>query len=680
MSDQSKRHSLRRLFESLAAGDYNRPNMPWVCGDVEGGCPCPTGPTVKGTCPKVSECTPVQQGGRWVCDRSAERGGPCETEPLGGGPSPEGICCQQHSCRPQRSTRRRRGRLAIGAAVFAAGAFMMFIGSSWRSNLLAPGKLSLAHAQLIGRDHWKNRCSACHPGGASAATLVGADLNVDVAAAHSTQAALCVECHKNLIPPEHAFAAHGLPAEALPKKGRIDSQIVQAGFAAGIADMLPLGPGDQVACSACHQEHQGTDHDLTAISDGRCQACHAEQYQSFAIDHPEFSLWPFQRRTRIAFDHASHAGKHFASKKESFDCATCHVDSPDGTSKVLAGYEQSCSRCHDEGIHTSTREGLAILSLPMMDDRAIRDSGAELGPWPESATGDFDGELPAISKLLLASQPDSAAVLKRLGADFSFFDLDPSSESDAQDAATIAAGVRKLLSDIQERGHQEILDRTQKLQSGKRNTNSELVGGVPLELIANTRERWFGNARATPNSASAIEQASLQSAGGWFADDASLSLRYRPQGHSDPLLKAWIDLAVSLDDGQADLREAVLRELASAKSTGTCTSCHSVEETPLGTLVVNWQALDPRLKPRQFTRFTHRPHLTQPELEDCSHCHKMSQQPPNSLAAYSSRKPSQFAGQFEPISKSACVECHQPKAAGGACTQCHNYHVELSQP
>lgn len=690
-NENAKRHSLRRLFENFGVGDYDRPNLPWVCGQSEAGCPsCPTGPTSKGTCPKVAECTPVRDGNRWVCDRPAERGGSCDNDPLGGGPSADGVCCRQHSCRPQRNTRRRRGRLAVGSAVFAAGALMMFIGSGWRSELLAPGKLSLAHAQLIGREHWQNRCSACHPGGASAKTLIGMGSTEAIDEAHATQSDLCIKCHENLIPRDHAFAAHGLPASKLPRKQRVDAQVVQAGLASGIADLLPLGPGEVVACSACHQEHQGTDHDLTAISDSRCQACHAERYHSFASDHPEFGLWPFERSTRIAFDHASHAGKHFASKNESFDCATCHIDSSDGSSKLLAGYEQACSRCHDAGIATSTREGLAVIALPMLDDRALQDAGVKLGPWPAAAMGDFDGDLPAITKLLLSADPKSSAAIDRLGANFSFFDLDPDSDADARDAATLAEGMRKLVSEIATNGHEAILQRASHIHPAADRRQSiapnltmglktGLATGLPIDMLARIQQTWFGRSQANPDSSGAIQQASLHASGGWFVDDATLSLRYKPSGHGDPFLKSWITLAASLGDEHRDLREAALAELASANSTGQCASCHSIEQTSLGTLTVNWHALDPRDKPRQFTRFTHRPHLAQPELADCAHCHKISQQSPTSLASYSSRKPTQFTSQFEPISKSACVECHQPKAAGGACTQCHNYHVELDK-
>jgi hypothetical protein len=61
----------------------------------------------------------------------------------------------------------------------------------------------------------------------------------------------------------------------------------------------------------CHREHQGAEFDLTAMNDSGCQTCHQQRYESFAADHPDFGAWPYERRTRIAFNHSSHQAKHF---------------------------------------------------------------------------------------------------------------------------------------------------------------------------------------------------------------------------------------------------------------------------------------------------------------------------------------------------------------------------------
>ena len=500
---------MRRLLqnEQHSDNDYDRPNLPWVCGNAEGGCPCPLGPTAGGACPEVAECEPQKVGDEWQCTRSPARGGPCEEDPLGGGPAPDGTCCKVHRCRPIRSLRQRRGRMAVGMALFAVGALCVAIGSSWRTEALAPGELSQPHARLIAGS--ANRCSACHPGGVEAALGLPQD-PAHQAANATTQSALCMECHQEQFDRAHATDPHGISPAVLAVDQHSASH-----------------PAD-IACATCHQEHHGADHDLTYISNGRCQACHQQQYDSFASDHPDFGHWPYRRRTRINFDHNAHASKHFAAKGQEFSCKACHIDGPHGETKLTVGFEQSCAKCHTEDIALSASTGIRVLALPTLDDQAIAAAGGKLGPWPEGAVGDFDGELPAITKLLLAADPKAAAALERLRNDFSFFDLDPDSQSDTRDAALLAGELRKLVAGLAEQGHQEILSRVAKLAARPIHEQKDLAGAAPVALFSEASGRWF-RAGSTPSGEAAIDLAARQPAGGWLIDNAAYSLRL----HSD---------------------------------------------------------------------------------------------------------------------------------------------------
>ena len=69
--------------------------------------------------------------------------------------------------------------------------------------------------------------------------------------------------------------------------------------------------------------------------------------------------------------------------------------------------------------------GVPMFALPTLDVDALREAGHDIGPWPEEATGDFDGRLPPVMKLLLAGDPAAAEAMATLGADFDFFDVDP---------------------------------------------------------------------------------------------------------------------------------------------------------------------------------------------------------------------------------------------------------------
>ena len=98
----------------------------------------------------------------------------------------------------------------------------------------------------------------------------------------------------------------------------------------GVGDASHNGRPNDIACATCHREHHGAQFNLTAMDNVACQSCHQQRYESLATDHPDFGIWPYERRTRIVFNHASHSGKHFAEKKQAFDCRTCHVSDTSG--------------------------------------------------------------------------------------------------------------------------------------------------------------------------------------------------------------------------------------------------------------------------------------------------------------------------------------------------------------
>ena len=62
-------------------------------------------------------------------------------------------------------------------------------------------------------------------------------------------------------------------------------------------------------CATCHQEHKGVNFNLNKISNEQCRSCHVLKFDSFDGHHPNFENYPFERRTRIIYDHASHFGR-----------------------------------------------------------------------------------------------------------------------------------------------------------------------------------------------------------------------------------------------------------------------------------------------------------------------------------------------------------------------------------
>jgi hypothetical protein len=170
----------------------------------------------------------------------------------------------------------------------------------------------------------------------------------------------------------------------------------------------------------------------------------------------------------------------------------------------------------------------------------------------------------------------------------------------------------------------------------------------------------------------------------------------------DPVLTSWLALLAETPELDSRPLELVMfKELAKPTAAGLCASCHSIEETAPGQLVVNWRAFDGEAargrresfatggsdgrqsfsvakdsRPRAFTKFAHGPHLLLPQLADCAHCHALDDAAATA-ASYADLSPRTFVSEFRPLSKRQCVECHAANAAGDACQSCHNYHVDM---
>ncbi|MGI9430114.1 MAG: hypothetical protein ACR2NM_15750, partial [Bythopirellula sp.] len=523
---------MREPLQQFKGDIYERPNQPWICGLSDEGTPCPVGPGKLGRCPGAAACHPLREGDRWVCNRSLARGGPCET-----GPSPDGDCCQDYVCTPVRSLRARRGRFVMGCFLATLGGLCLMLSANWRNEVLAPGALSVQHAQLLQRGDTTKRCASCHSAGDQSLSqwlhqLVSAPSNTP------SQTELCLECHQNQIAKDSALWAHNIEPPVLLASS-------------DPASVRRLDPNQELACSTCHQEHHGANHDLTWMSDNGCQACHQQQYHSFATDHPEFQNWPTQRRTRIAFDHGSHQLKHFPKEKQEFACATCHTQDRDGAFQETLGYEDTCAKCHDSKIDTSWDAGVALFSLPMIDVAALQSSGHDVGQWPEDAADEFDGALPPITKLLLVADRRAADALEVLGADFDFFDVDPDDAAQLQAAAEIVRATKRLLYEFSIQGQAALRKRVEKIlgRALSKQEYSALTARLSAENLSVITDRWLprlqqemaaaGDGVPTSGSRLPPEQgrdAALNrvAAGGWLTDDPTLSIRYRPTGHADP--------------------------------------------------------------------------------------------------------------------------------------------------
>ena len=197
-----------------------------------------------------------------------------------------------------------------------------------------------------------------------------------------------------------------------------------------------------------------------------------------------------------------------------------------------------------------------------------------------------------------------------------------------------------------------------------------------------------GAAEATPSATPPPAPAAVAKSaedwvaiGGWFRPQDTFTLRYRPASHADPFLVAWLDAAAKLASRPAPpAAMAIFRQMADPQSAGICMKCHTVDQHGAITQV-NWQPTEARPKPRGFTTFSHAAHLSLFGNTACETCHQLNPKAQyakffsGESAALAERAPSHFESNFVPLSRAACVQCHQPKVAGDSCLLCHRYHA-----
>jgi len=791
----------------------------------------------------------------------------------------------QIPCKPVASLRAKRRRFTVICTLFTLGSLLLSFTVPASDDILAPGPLCSTHAQILAEEGG-NRCAACHSAGNDGFLAWAGSLFSKRSNLGPTQSELCLKCHEEnlmgqltaLAPLETSksdqrlFNAHGLPKDQLQSlTAKYTHSDSSPGFLASISTSLSASPGSssdgKIACSTCHREHNGSEADLTALTDSQCQTCHKNRFKSLAEGHPEFTNYPQERRSKIAFDHSTHFGKHFPSQSTSFDCRRCHLDDDFQNVMKLAPFEQSCASCHDQPIRDSVGSGIELINLPMLDIDTLTSVGIDVGDWPAAAQGDFDGRIPELARMLLYADVKARAAFEQLGDDFEFIDLDINDRAQMETASQLVWAIKRLLHDlsvdcdatISNRLRQIVNDekaefkiehftssvdpgtlrravnrwlptlskemRARNLErkeapakdpllgdsakptmrfasNGFRIQDDDILADNPLKkLVRNKTKRDqkgdtesksnrlpvlkklerpnmdLGNssnpnskvenkkrilnptlqdttlndkeqnriqnplysnpdddllainplsAKFSPNSVDGntapeilppqgsesppvqttspltnvdkqkkdipppansppsaissdvlwmnrlLDKSRTQRAGFWIEDDRTFSISYRPSGHADKFIQAVTDIAThnSNNDGTKRLMDQFLKPT----STGLCASCHTVDRIVGDRLAVNWNSMtrDPSI--REFTRFSHRPHLIQPQTADCSSCHELLVDV-DIQDSFSGFDPMKNKSNFRPTTKMDCMGCHQKGQASNSCTTCHNYHI-----
>ena len=180
-----------------------------------------------------------------------------------------------------------------------------------------------------------------------------------------------------------------------------------------------------------------------------------------------------------------------------------------------------------------------------------------------------------------------------------------------------------------------------------------------------------------PEAIQSVSGEDWASAGGWYREE--FILRYRPTGHADGFLRAWIEQAAAARMPGTVFGERLFERVAGAKAPGTCVKCHSIDRDENGSLSIRWRTKQPMPHVRAFTRFSHAPHFSLLDEKGCLTCHALDYDA-EYMEAFADRDPFTFSPNFRPVDKDQCNECHVPHEAGDSCVMCHNYHVGTFPP
>ena len=719
---------------------YERPNQKWVCGRLEHGCPCHVGPDKKGRCravnDKLFECTPWKDEDRWKCARPNSLGGACED-----GPSPTGVCCRQiPACQPRLSHRARRGRIIVYMMMFSASVLLIFLFGIFAKDFTSPGSLITPHSAITAKLEGQDDCSICHTaGGGNALAWVERAFAGHEAGIQESQK--CLDCHrqagdqKGKESESLALNIHGIRGERLQKstekvsKKKDDVELfpfsditnIKQSFVTSLAsrEIVKSEKGGkkeyhQVACSTCHREHHGRDFNLTKLTNEQCQTCHTVKFSSFAHGHPVFDHFPYDRRTRIMFDHTTHFQEYFEQKRQEGmknipdKCNACHKLDAGDQLMVVKTFEETCTQCHNKDV-LKVDENINVIRFPgfLMEDFYANSKQFRMRPkfskWP-SVDEEDTGEATDFMRLLLSKDKefedeDVAEYLQTF-----LFDLIAESPANEEKSEIKAINmyvlmIQRLCDEIAKEDTSALKERLEKILkvSIENETLNNLFPNVAdmLQVVQARVLPPINPKRKAKFSAFEFEEKELPT--GWYF--SGYTLRYRPRQHADPVMKAWLNLMAktyNTDKANPD-SETQGNTHYVMNSINRCLKCHSVDKSEDKDSVwkINWKPNKPSNQGR-FNRFSHAPHLALLDDVGCVKCHTLKKMTPpenpeegktydifvkaDYNEIYKGRDPHKFMSNFEFMQKDLCAKCHVKSRAGDNCTLCHNYHVNPFEP
>jgi hypothetical protein len=543
-----------------------------------------------------------------------------------------------------------------------------FVGTDGQQ-FLSPGPLISAHSTI-------EDCGACHtrptPGKYGWLQRITHDDRANDVLA-------CIKCHKVNGDVRFAHTAQESELHASQLKLLEFSDQIPKPLSAKLRNIMFPAMNSRthnLLCANCHQEHQGADFNLEAISNDQCQSCHVVQFDSFEGNHPAFGDFPFKRRTRLIYDHAGHFSRHFPATSENDpgkaipdSCSSCHTSQKDKRHMMLTSFDKTCSGCHLGQIRGEDRvsgsKGIAFLTLPGVDVRTLRERNAAIGEWPDSS----EAEITPFMKVLLSRDRERSELLKEIGR-IDLLDLTQATDREIET-------VTRFIWEIKGRVHAAVTS-----------AETDMLADLPLDLIVAAQREWLPNlwnemaVRAEAGAApafvpieSSVNPESWAEYGGWYRHD--FAIRYRPVGHKDQFMRTWLTLTAPHARESESTPAAEIFALLTAKNgPGECMKCHSVDAIPGQGHKVNWSPGSPETKHGRFTTFTHEPHFGALKNEDkgCLTCHRLQRGVPYGQN-FEQGNPQSFVPAFSQVDKELCKTCHKRGVARQDCMLCQKYHI-----
>ncbi len=388
----------------------------------------------------------------------------------------------------------RRNRLAVLLAIVTAVGLGSAFFLSKGTLLLMPGPLTSAHGAI-------EKCSACHTKSGSGKLswvhgLVAGDSLADSKA--------CLTCHKM---PDTAFNAHGASAgalqestERLSKRAAASHQPLSA-RAQDIAFPTHAVVARDLYCATCHQEHQGADFELNRISNEQCRSCHVVKFDSFDGHHPQFDNYPFDRRTRIIYDHAGHFGKHYPelakrepSRRIPDTCSSCHNSNKDRRVMAVAPFDQACASCHLDQIigkeRASGPKGIAFLTLPGLDRETLKTKNAPIGEWPDAS----EAALTPFMQVMLSRDEPGRILIKTVAA-LNLQDLSDASDDQIKAVTDLVWAIKGLFHALIKGKASEVLGDLDIGGGAKLSAPliADLTASIPRDVVVSAQQQWLPN-------------------------------------------------------------------------------------------------------------------------------------------------------------------------------------------